>query len=120
LTFDGSGRPIECRGEHMTTNELIQGTLDMLILRVLSQGVRHGWGIAKRIARLSGDFRRAGEGSLYRMQDRGWVESESGQSDNNRCAKYYQLTKPGRRRLESEMETLESLLMSVAEVMRDA
>jgi transcriptional regulator len=108
----------------MTQNELIQGTLDMLILRVLCRGDMHGWGIAERIGELSQDVLSVGEGSLYpalyRMQDKGWIESEWGQSDNNRRAKYYRLTKAGRKQLEAEKETWARLVLAVAGVMTSA
>src|SRR4051794_3449751 len=89
------------RRNHMANRDLktdlLQGTLDMLILRVLSRGEMHGWGIADRIEQLSKSVLSVGEGSLYpalyRLQDQGWVESEWGTSENNRKAKYYQLTK---------------------------
>lgn len=124
LTFEGSIVPIEPQGDAMTKNELVQGTLDMLILRILSRGDMHGWGIAERIGRLSQDVLSVGEGSLYpalyRMQEKGWITSEWGQSENNRRAKFYRLTKAGRKQLESERETWNSLVMAVAEVMASA
>jgi PadR family transcriptional regulator, regulatory protein PadR len=108
----------------MTKNELIQGTLDMLILRILDRGEMHGWGIAERIGQRSRDVLSVGEGSLYpalyRMQDRGWIESEWGQSENNRKAKFYRLTKAGRRQLDSEREAWDRLVLAVAEVMATA
>jgi PadR family transcriptional regulator PadR len=108
----------------MTKNELIQGTLDMLILRILARGTMHGWGIAERIGQLSEEVLSVGEGSLYpalyRMQERGWIESEWGQSENNRRAKFYQLTKLGRNQLESEKETWDRLVVAVAQVMASA
>src|SRR5258708_31762149 len=104
---------IECRGKpriamasHNLKTDLLQGTLDMLILRVLSRGEMHGWGIADRIDQLSKNVLSVGEGSLYpalyRLQDQGWIESEGGTSDNNRNAKDYKLTKAGRKQLEVE------------------
>jgi transcriptional regulator len=108
----------------MTKNELIQGTLDMLILRILDRGEMHGWGIAERIGQRSKDVLAVGEGSLYpalyRMQDRGWIESEWGQSENNRKAKFYRLTRAGRKQLESERETWDRLVLAVADVMATA
>src|SRR6187549_1708306 len=81
----------------MKQTDLLQGTLDMLILRVLNRGDMHGWGIADRIEQLSKSVLSVGEGSLYpalyRLQDQGWIESEWGVSDNNRKAKFYRLTK---------------------------
>jgi PadR family transcriptional regulator PadR len=117
----GRSLPSNVDGTNMTRNELILGTLDMLILRVLSRGDMHGWGIAERIGQLSKDVLSVGEGSLYpalyRMQDKGWIASEWGQSDNNRRAKYYRLMRAGRKQLESERETWEHLVLAVAEVM---
>ncbi len=82
LTFDGNGSPIERQGDDVTKNELILGTLDMLILRVVSQGDMHGWGIAEQIGQLSHEALSVGEGSLYpalyRMEQRGWIQSEWG------------------------------------------
>jgi PadR family transcriptional regulator PadR len=105
----------------MTKNELIQGTLDMLILRILNRGDMHGWGIAERIGQLSEDVLSVGEGSLYpalyRMQDKGWIESEWGQSENNRRAKFYRLTKSGRKQLEAERETWSRLVGAVSQVL---
>jgi len=116
--------PSTHKGTGMTKNELIQGTLDMLILRILNRGEMHGWGIAERIGQLSKEVLSVGEGSLYpalyRMQDKGWIESEWGQSENNRRAKYYKLTKAGRKQLESERKTWDSLVVAVGEVMASA
>ncbi len=104
--------------------DLLQGTLDMLILRVLARGENHGWGIADRIAQLSKSVLSVGEGSLYpalyRLQDQGWIESEWGVSENNRKAKFYRLTKTGRKQLEVEQETWDRLTGAIAEVMRSA
>jgi transcriptional regulator len=108
----------------MANIDILQGTLDMLILRVLDRGEMHGWGIAERIAQLSTKDLLVGEGSLYpalyRMQDKGWIESEWGQSDNNRRAKYYRLTKAGRRQLDEEKENWSRLVTAVAKVMASA
>jgi PadR family transcriptional regulator, regulatory protein PadR len=108
----------------MANVDILQGTLDMLILRVLDRGEMHGWGIAERIAQLSTKDLLVGEGSLYpalyRMQDKGWIESEWGQSDNNRRAKYYRLTKAGRKQLDEEKENWSRLIAAVAKVMASA
>ena len=102
--------------------ELLQGTLDMLILKVLQRGPMHGFGIAMRIQQLSEDVLSVGEGSLYpalyRLQDRGWIESEWGQSENNRRAKYYSLTKAGRKRLEVETNEWDRLCVAIGQVMQ--
>jgi PadR family transcriptional regulator PadR len=106
----------------MTKNDLLQGTLDMLILRVLSRGPMHGWGIAGRIAAVSESVLLVGEGSLYpslyRMQEKGWIESSWGQSENNRRAKFYQLTSAGRKQLDAEQETWNRLAVAVAAVLK--
>jgi transcriptional regulator len=108
----------------MNKNDLLQGTLDMLILRVLQRGEMHGWGIADRIARISDSVLTVGEGSLYpslyRMEEKGWVESEWGQSENNRKAKFYRLTKAGQKNLAAEEQTWDRLTVAVAAIMRSA
>ena len=108
----------------MAKIDLLQGTLDMLVLRVLSGGDLHGWAIADRIQLLSKNVLSVGEGSLYpalyRLQEQGWVESEWGQSDNNRRAKFYRLTKAGRKQLDLEEATWDRLTAAIADVMRSA
>jgi PadR family transcriptional regulator, regulatory protein PadR len=108
----------------MKQTDLLQGTLDMLILRVLNRGEMHGWGIADRIEQVSKSVLSVGEGSLYpalyRLQDQGWIESEWGISDNNRKAKYYRLTKAGRKQLEVEKESWDLLTGAIGEIMRSA
>ena len=83
--------------------DLVQGTLDLLILKTLLTETRHGWAIAKRIQQMSGEVLQVQQGSLYpalhRLEDRGWVSSEWGVSENNRKAKFYRLTNKGRREL---------------------
>jgi PadR family transcriptional regulator PadR len=104
--------------------ELLQGTLDMLVLKVLSRGSLHGFEIAQRIHDLSREALTVEEGSLYpalyRMQDRGWIKSEWGQSDNNRRAKYYALTPVGRRQLDREAAGWEQLCLAIGKVMQSA
>jgi PadR family transcriptional regulator PadR len=108
----------------MEKTELLQGTLDMLILKVLNREPMHGFGIAQRIQQLSEEVLSVGEGSLYpalyRLQDRGWIESEWGQSDNNRRAKYYKLTKAGRKQLEVESNGWVRLCLAIQQVMQSA
>jgi|SRR5215212_3740889 len=86
--------------------ELLQGTLDVLVLKTLSWGPRHGYAVARWIRDTSGDELRVEDRALYvslhRLESRGWVESEWGLSDNNRRAKYYQLTAPGRKELRQQ------------------
>ena len=88
--------------------ELLQGTLDMLILKAVSLGPLHGYGVLLRFQQISGGRLEIQQGSLYpalyRLEDQGWISSEWGESENKRKAKYYQLTAEGKRRLESERE----------------
>jgi len=108
----------------MAKIDLLQGTLDMLILRVLNTGPLHGWGIADRIQIVSKNVLSVGEGSLYpalyRLEDQGWIESEWGTSENNRRAKFYRMTKAGRKQLEVEEKTWLRLIEAIADVMRSA
>src|SRR3954462_228164 len=86
--------------------DLLQGTLDLLILKTLALGALHGWGIAKRIGQLSSGVLRVGQGSLYpalyRLEDRGWIDAEWGISPEGRKAKFYRLTDKGREALAAE------------------
>src|SRR5262245_35969156 len=106
----------------MQKSDLLQGTLDMLILKVLQREPMHGFGIAQRIQQLSANVLSVGEGSLYpalyRLENRGWIESEWGQSENNRRAKYYHLTKSGRKQFEVESEGWERLCLAIGLVMQ--
>src|ERR1051326_8334918 len=107
---------------HDLKTDLLQGTLDMLILRVLSRGENHGWGIADRIEQVSKSVLSVGEGSLYpalyRLQDQGWIESEWGVSENNRKAKFYRLTKSGRKQLDRENQGWEQMCLAIRRVMQ--
>src|SRR5579872_4473897 len=96
-------------GEAMSKpTDLVQGTLDLLILKTLALGPMHGWAIAQRIRQLSGEVLQVQQGSLYpalhRLEQQAWIKSEWGESDNNRRAKYYALTRAGKRQLEREAE----------------
>lgn len=90
-----------------TKTELLQGTLDLLILKTIAAGQMHGYAIAQRIQNRSEDLLVVEEGSLYpalyRMEAKGWIRAEWGKSENNRRAKYYGLTRAGRRQLEEEI-----------------
>jgi len=111
-------------GNKIPSIDLLQGTLDLLILRVLQQGELHGWGIADRIRQHSSDVLLVGEGSLYpalyRLKTRGWVTSSWGQSENNRRASFYRLTPAGRRQLEREQADWERLTSAIGRVLRHA
>ena len=104
--------------------ELPQGTLDLLILRTLALEPQHGWGISERVQQMSGDVLQIQQGSLYpalhRLERRGWIKAHWGTSDNNRRAKYYELTKSGRRQLATEKESWERLTAAVAQVLGPA
>ena len=104
--------------------DLLQGTLDMLILKALELGPRHGYSIAERIEQVSGDVLLVEEGSLYpalhRLAKRGWIEAEWGLSENNRKAKYYSLTASGRKQLRSESADWARLAEAITRVMGNA
>jgi transcriptional regulator len=106
----------------MAKIDLLQGTLEMMILRVLSGGPQHGWGIAQKIHVVSDDALKIEEGSLYlalyRMQRKGWLKARWGTSDNNRRAKFYELTKPGRKQLEDQTSAWDRLCAAIATVMK--
>jgi PadR family transcriptional regulator PadR len=101
---------------------LLQGTLDMLILKALSLGALHGYGIGQRIAQISGDALKIEEGSLYpglyRLERRGWIESAWDISDNNQKAKFYKLTRAGRKQLTLEEENWERLAGATKKALR--
>ena len=104
-----------------TSIDLLQGTLDLLILRTVSLEPMHGWGIAQRIQQLSKDVLQIGQGSLYpalyRLEYKGWIRSDWGSSENNRRAKFYRITAAGRKQLESEVATWDRLSEAVALVL---
>jgi PadR family transcriptional regulator PadR len=104
--------------------ELPQGTLDLLILQTLVLEPQHGWAISERIQQISSDVLRIQQGSLYpalhRLERRGWIKARWGISENNRRAKYYELTKSGRRRLELEKSAWEKLTAAMAQVLGTA
>ena len=101
---------------------LLQGTLDMLILKALSLGALHGYGIGQRIGQISGDELKVEEGSLYpglyRLEHRGWIESEWDVSDNNQRAKFYKLTRAGRKQLILEEQNWERLAGATIKALR--
>src|SRR5438270_1511691 len=102
--------------------DVLQGTLDLLILKTLSHGPQHGYGIAIHIQQVSADALRVEEGSLYpalhRIEQEGWIRSEWGVSDNNRKAKFYQITAAGRRQLAQEEKSWGKLTDGVGAVLR--
>ena len=101
--------------------DLPQGTLDLLILKALSLGPQHGWAISERLHQVSRATLQVPQGSLYpalhRLERRGWIRAEWGASDNNRRAKYYELTKPGRKQLDAETRQWQRLTAAVTLVL---
>ena len=108
----------------MGENELLPGTLDMLILRTLAAGRKHGYGIAQRLKETSGDLLQVGESSLYpalqRLLLNGSVAAEWGTSENNRRARYYTLTAAGRKRLAAETRDFDRMIAAIRQVMESA
>lgn len=102
--------------------DMLQGTLDMLVLKALSLGPNHGYGVARWLESMTDDALRVEEGSLYpalhRMQKRGWIASQWGVSDRNRRAKYYALTREGQEQLREEEQTWQLFTSAVAKVMQ--
>src|SRR5690349_21335759 len=101
--------------------DLPQGTLDLLILRTLSLESQHGWGIAERVQQMSSEVLCIQQGSLYpalhRLERRGWIKARWGTSENNRRARFYELTKAGHRQLEIERNEWEKLTAAVSQIL---
>ena len=108
--------------KEMRKKDLLQGTLDMLILKALAQGPMHGYSVVRWIHEKTEDVLRVEEGSLYpalhRLEERGWVNGEWGPSENNRQAKYYKLTRAGRKQLQVESESWERLSAAVSRIVQ--
>ncbi|HET6218415.1 MAG TPA: PadR family transcriptional regulator [Acidobacteriaceae bacterium] len=104
--------------------DLPQGTLDLLILRTLALGPQHGWAISERVQQMSSDVLQIQQGSLYpalhRLERRGLIKARWGTSDNNRRAKYYELSKTGRQQLEVQKDAWQKLTAAVAQVLGTA
>jgi transcriptional regulator len=104
--------------------DLLQGTLDLLILRTLAAGPMHGWAISQRIQLVTGDVLQIAQGSLYpalhRLEEEGWIEAEWGSSEANRQAKFYELTRAGRKQLTAEEENWQRISDAVARVLSQA
>jgi PadR family transcriptional regulator, regulatory protein PadR len=103
---------------------LVQGTLDLLILRILMLEPMHGWAIAQRIKQMSSDVLQVGQSALYpslhKLEQNGWIRAEWAVSENNRRAKYYELTKAGQKALEREAEQWERLSTAISSIVRTA
>jgi PadR family transcriptional regulator PadR len=104
--------------------DLLQGTLDLLVLRTLAAGDMHGWGISQRLLQISHDVLQVNQGSLYpalyRLEQQGAIESSWGDSENNRRAKFYRLTKAGRKQLAEETASWERMTEAVTRVLQQA
>ena len=107
-----------------STTDLLQGTLDLLILKTLSLEPQHGWGVAQRIQQVSRNLLQVNQGSLYpalhRLEEQGWIDSEWGVSENNRRAKFYRLTAAGREQLERETEVWRQYAQAVRWILQSA
>ena len=105
----------------MAKLDLLQGTLDLLILKTLALGRQHGWGIAQRIQQISGQVLTVNQGSLYpalqRLETAGWIDAEWGASENNRQARFYSLTRKGERQLKDETLQWERMTGAVAKIL---
>jgi len=119
--------PVEATGEENMAHakiDLPQGTLDLLILRTLALGAQHGWAISERIQQISINVLQIQQGSLYpalhRLERRGWVKASWGASENNRRAKYYELTPAGRKQLDTEKDEWQKLTAAIAQVLGSA
>ncbi|HKC71461.1 MAG TPA: PadR family transcriptional regulator [Terriglobales bacterium] len=106
------------------TVDLLQGTLDLLILKTLALESMHGWGVAQRIQQISKDALQVQQGSLYpalhRLEQQGWIEAEWRPSENNRRAKYYSLTRAGHKQLEVETANWERLSAAIRQILQTA
>ncbi|HEX4036741.1 MAG TPA: PadR family transcriptional regulator [Acidobacteriaceae bacterium] len=103
------------------SSDLLQGTLDMLILKAIALEPRHGWAIAQRIQQVSNNVLQIGQGSLYpalhRLEYKGWIRAQWGASENNRRARFYTLTAAGRKQLEAELENWDRLAGAIQVVL---
>ena len=111
-------------GRTSTASDLLPGTLDLLILRTLTPGQMHGYGISQRLKQLSEEVLQVGESSLYpalqRLLLRGWLKAEWGASENNRRARYYTLTAAGRKQLAAERQEFRRLIGAIQKVLETA
>jgi len=106
-------------------SEVLQGTLDLLVLRTIEAiGPMHGWGVAKRIQRVSGDALHLAQGTIYpaliRLEQRGWISAEWGMSDTSRRARFYTISRAGRRQLRQEKESWERMVAIINQVLENA
>ena len=102
--------------------DLVQGTLDLLVLKILALEPLHGWAISQRLKQISGEVLQVSDGSLYpalhKLEQEGWIQAEWRPSENNRRAKFYALTRPGRRQLERESESWDRLSAAITSIVK--
>ena len=114
--------PIQSPSPQTASADVVRGTLDLLILKALSLEAMHGWAITQRLEQLSRDALRVGQGSLYpalqRLEEKGWIESEWRATEQNRRARYYELTTAGRRALGDETESWQRYVAMVDVILR--
>jgi PadR family transcriptional regulator PadR len=117
-------KPQGAPGANEAKSELLQGTLDLMVLRTLALAPMHGYGIAQRIQQISRDVLRVNQGSLYpallRLEQQGWIASAWGTSENNRRARFYSLTRAGRRQLAAETERWERFSAAIGRLLESA
>ncbi len=120
LTIDNN----RCMLSTVNTMDLLQGTLDLLILRALQNGAMHGWAISERIQQISEDVLRVNQGSLYpalhRLEHQGWIKAEWGVSELGRRARFYRLTASGKKQLELETENWDRITAAIGRVLKNA
>ena len=122
LLTERSGRILISDTDMSKPNDLVQGTLDLLLLKILALEPLHGWAITLRLKSISGDVLQVSEGSLYhalhKLEQEGWITAEWKQTENNRRAKFYSLTSLGRKQLESEAANWERLSSAISHVIQ--
>lgn len=115
---------LNVEGKVPPSTDLLQGTLDLLILKTIALEPMHGWGIAQRIQQVSEEALQVGQGSLYpalhRLEYKGWIQADWGASENNRKARFYSLTTRGKKQLEAELENWDRLTTAISLVLRRA
>ncbi len=113
---------LNVEGNVPPSTDLLQGTLDLLILKTIALEPMHGWGIAQRIQQVSKEALQIGQGSLYpalhRLEYKGWIQADWGPSENNRKAKFYSLTQTGKKQLEAELENWDRLTTAISLVLQ--
>ena len=122
MLTEGSSATFPSVTDMSKPNDLVQGTLDLLILKILALEPMHGWAISRRLKTISDDVLQVSEGSLYpalhKLEQQGWITAEWKQTENNRRAKFYSLTGPGRRQLEQESASWHQLSSAITRIVR--